>query len=769
VAHTLKVRTGLITLAGTLLLMAAIPTVGHAALEPFYSDSGLISLSVDAIGTNDPSGAPIKVHKNAGATVRKAFLFAATLPGPYTPVDGDVTLDGSPVAWDSANTISSSIGSINVESDVTALVKPKVDAAPAGDVSFTAAEPNQTFNFDGEILAVILDDPTVTQSSSVILLYGAQSTTGDTFHVALADPVDKTDPNFALDLSLGISFGYQPSGQFSTVDVNGTQMTSSAGGQDDCVEKYAPIPNYPFNCGNGTLITAGGIGDSNDNPPDPNAQPTTCVGAAGPAPRCDDELYNLLPFVNNGDTSLTFNTTNPSNDDNIFFGALNVRAGGAVVGKGVVLSPTSATNNVGQPHTLTATVQDDNGNPIQGESVHFEVTSGPNAGTSGDAVTDANGEAQFTYTSSTTGTDHIVASFTDSQGTHTSNEVTKTWEGGSPPPASLTLSPPTATNTVGQKHCVTATVKDSSGNPTPGISVVFTVSGANNRGPTVRTTNTNGVAMFCYTGRRAGTDTIKAFADTNGSGTDDGESEPDDTATKVYEAGPPATLTLSPKSASNPVDTQHCVTATNKDAYGNPTPGITDRFSVTGSVTKSGSRVTNTSGKATFCYIGPALPGSDVIKAYADTNNSNTQDAGEPSDTATKTWTLPTSVTPCDIKITNGGWIVTNAGDQGSFGGNATETTTGTDSGQVEYQDHGPAQPLNVHSLSVRAITCNPTLTSASIFGKATIDGSGSHWYRVDVEDLAEPGTGIDTYRIRLDTGYNSGKHKLKGGNIQMH
>src|SRR5207253_6706798 len=116
-------------------------------------------------------------------------------------------------------------------------------------------------------------------------------------------------------------FGFQPTGQFSTVDVNTTQMTSSAGGQDDCVEKYAATPDFS-SCNNGELITAGGIGDSNDNPPDATATDLTCTAPA-PAPRCDDELYSLLPFVNNGDTSLTFTTTNPSADDNIFFGALD--------------------------------------------------------------------------------------------------------------------------------------------------------------------------------------------------------------------------------------------------------------------------------------------------------------------------------------------------------------------------------------------------------------------------------------------------------------
>jgi hypothetical protein len=94
----------------------------------------------------------------------------------------------------------------------------------------------------------------------------------------------------------------------------------------------------------------------------------------------------------------------------------------------------------------------------------------------------------------------------------------------------------------------------------------------------------------------------------------------------VTTIGPPATLTLEPKQDVNVVDSEHCVTATVKDAFGNPTPGITVRFSVSGSVNTSGSSVTDANGQATFCYTGPPLPGSDVITAFADTNNNGTQD-----------------------------------------------------------------------------------------------------------------------------------------------
>lgn len=91
------------------------------------------------------------------------------------------------------------------------------------------------------------------------------------------------------------------------------------------------------------------------------------------------------------------------------------------------LSPTSATNDVGASHTVTATVKE-NDTPVVGTTVTFTVTSGPNAGLTGTDVTDASGQATFTYSSSVAGTDTIEASYVDSAGkTRVSNDVTKTW------------------------------------------------------------------------------------------------------------------------------------------------------------------------------------------------------------------------------------------------------------------------------------------------------------------------------------------------------
>ena len=227
----------------------------------------------------------------------------------------------------------------------------------------------------------------------------------------------------------------------------------------------------------------------------------------------------------------------------------------------------------------------------------------------------------------------------------------------------------------------------------------------------------------------------------------------------------PATLDLQPETATNVVDAEHCVTATVADAFGNVTPGITVDFSVVPTTFRTpsgGTAVTDAAGVATFCYTS-ALPGSDTITAFADTDNSGLQNGTEPSDTAAKTWVLPGATEGC--KVTNGGRIETTDGDKATFGGNAKGSGP---SGQEQYRDHGPAVDMRVHSIDILSVLCSEDGTSASIFGTATIDGAGSVDFRIDVTDQGEPGSS-DTYRMRLSNGYDSGEQTLVGGNVQIH
>jgi len=388
------------------------PVTPHS-IVPEVSETGKISVSIDAVGQNTGSGTII-IEKPAGATVRSAYMAAASTGfTSYKLVPGDVTIDGTPVTWDIAD-YPNHIRSYNYFTDVTSIVKSKIDSAPAGEVSFTVAEAHAS-SIDGEILAVIFDDPTQTTDNTVVLLFGAQDTDGDIFNIGLADPLDTADPDLNLDFSLGISFGHQPNAQYSQIDVNGRRLTTSAGGEDD----GAPT--------NGALITVGGVGDTNANPANPYQ-----TDSAGP--RYDDELYSLLPFVADGDTLIVVNTLNPSDDDNIFFAALNLKSATAVVGKGIVLSPASATNQLGEMHTLTAKVLDDLGNPVPGVAVDFMITEGPNAGLSAYGITDTAGQVTFSYTSAVEGTDSIIARVIENELiVSESNIATKTWVREIPP------------------------------------------------------------------------------------------------------------------------------------------------------------------------------------------------------------------------------------------------------------------------------------------------------------------------------------------------
>jgi hypothetical protein len=109
--------------------------------------------------------------------------------------------------------------------------------------------------------------------------------------------------------------------------------------------------------------------------------------------------------------------------------------------------------------------------------------------------------------------------------------------GGTPViPPTLTLSPKTATNTVGDSHKVTATLNDSDGNPVPGAKIVFVVSGTHSTTGS-DTTDASGQADFSYTGTTAGDDTITACLDANNSGACE-PGEVTDTAAKKWVGGP---------------------------------------------------------------------------------------------------------------------------------------------------------------------------------------------------------------------------------------
>lgn len=107
---------------------------------------------------------------------------------------------------------------------------------------------------------------------------------------------------------------------------------------------------------------------------------------------------------------------------------------------------------------------------------------------------------------------------------------------------------------------------------------------------------------------------------------------------------------LSPATATNPVGTDHTVTAFAQAANGNPVPGVTINFSVLSgpNAGKTGSGTTGADGKTTFTYSDDGGAGTDTIQAFIGTTLSSNQ--------VTKTWADATIT--CDV---NGDSKVTQA------------------------------------------------------------------------------------------------------------
>ena len=226
---------------------------------------------------------------------------------------------------------------------------------------------------------------------------------------------------------------------------------------------------------------------------------------------------------------------------------------------------------------------------------------------------------------------------------------------------------------------------------------------------------------------------------------------------RVQGAPPTFSISLSPPSASNNVGQEHCVTATVTGALSAPAANVQVPFTVTGANSASRTQTTSVNGEATFCYTGTNV-GDDTISAFADTDGNTTLDTGEPSAQATKTWIEQPAVgLPCEIE--GDGDITAANGDEASF---RIDVESGAQpKGKVRFRDDGPTSPLKVKSTEITDVQVSSDGSAATITGQATVNGEGSVGFRVDVKQTAG---GPTTFRIRLDSGYDSGEQQVGDG-----
>jgi len=173
----------------------------------------------------------------------------------------------------------------------------------------------------------------------------------------------------------------------------------------------------------------------------------------------------------------------------------------------VDLAPAAQALLTGSACNVTAHVTDGSGSALANLSVTFRVTAGPNSGKSGQALTNATGDAPFTYLGLAAGSDSIVASVAGAAGNVIqSPQVSALWT----TPMAITLAPAVETNALGATYTATANVTAGS-QPASGIAVTFRIIAGPNAGRTfTATTDAAGHAALSYQSSVLGTDVIEA-------------------------------------------------------------------------------------------------------------------------------------------------------------------------------------------------------------------------------------------------------------------
>jgi hypothetical protein len=125
----------------------------------------------------------------------------------------------------------------------------------------------------------------------------------------------------------------------------------------------------------------------------------------------------------------------------------------------------------------------------------------------------------------------------------------------------------------------------------------------------------------------------------------------------------------------------------------------------------------------------------------------------------------------CTGKVTGGGEIAVPGGEA-NFGLVAQRESAGTGiKGNIEFQDH--AADLNVHSEEILtlAVTGNTATFTGTCTSRVGNDPPVACTFSVTVQDVAEPGKGVDGFAITISAPavtYGAGAPILKG-NIQLH
>lgn len=262
----------------------------------------------------------------------------------------------------------------------------------------------------------------------------------------------------------------------------------------------------------------------------------------------------------------------------------------------------------GTTYCFNSTVTDDEGVPIFGVRVDFEVE-GVNEKI-GFAVTDEQGIANFCFDAINEGTDKIMASVGS-----TTAEATVTTTIPRPDQVLLTALPESVS--LGEEICLTSQLLDQFDNPMEGEELFIEYMG---KVIFSGESDENGMIEYCFTPEEGGDLLFTSYYD----GGDKTET------TVMIDVPDPMPTSISIDAASNEINLgqQVCVTATVKDQFGEVMEGVEVQLEINGEA--AGSEMTDENGVAEFCktaevedgelliftvnYIGGGSPASTNIK-----------------------------------------------------------------------------------------------------------------------------------------------------------
>jgi RHS repeat-associated protein len=159
---------------------------------------------------------------------------------------------------------------------------------------------------------------------------------------------------------------------------------------------------------------------------------------------------------------------------------------------GITLTPPTQTDGIGMTASLTAAVATPGGAPAPGVPITFQVTEGPDVGTTLSAVTDSLGHASFSHSSTTLGVDSVTASITVNSTTFTSNTASVQWIGI---PTTLNYTGPTTGEWSDPLMLSALLTETTTGLPIPSRAVTFSLGSGTASG----TTNAQGQVSVNFT------------------------------------------------------------------------------------------------------------------------------------------------------------------------------------------------------------------------------------------------------------------------------